>query len=326
MQRVVRTVKPEEAGQRLDRFLARWLPHVPVSLLQKLVRQKDVRIRGQPGRLEPRQVLEAHQEVVVSLIPQYLPQNLHDTVSVQSAKNFHASLLPTLYCDPHVRVVDKPAGLAMHAGSGIAISEECVVDRLPPGEFPVHRLDRPTSGALVVARTLLAARALGSLFANEQNTDDSGAGIEKEYWAITQGIPTPREGTIDVPIGKRRIGAKFERVVASQRNSDSVQPASTRYKVLEVFQNRFGLLSLIPITGRKHQLRAHCADVLQCPIMGDAKFGATRESGFGPNKGAIALHARRVTFPHPIMQGTLVDVVVPLPESDSIWRIFDAKS
>jgi 23S rRNA pseudouridine955/2504/2580 synthase len=199
-------------------------------------------------------------------------------------------------------VLDKPPGLATQGGKHIAVHLDGMLDalRLDSAERPklVHRLDRETSGVLVLARNAAAAAKLAAAF--------RGRDVEKLYWALLSGVPQPLAGQIDLPL--IRIAAPgTSRSAPARRNDPEAARALTTYRVLDHAGRKFALAELIPQTGRMHQLRAHCL-ALGTPIVGDAAYGAAFPEGFAPQ---LHLHARRLVLPHP--EGGSLTVEAGLP-------------
>ena len=283
------TVDPNGAGQRLDRWLASRFPAASRARLQGLIAAGDVRLDGRASRASAR--LRAGQEVEVDW-----PE------PVAAAPQAEDIPLRIVYADARLVVVDKPAGLVVHPGPGRASGTlvnallhhvrdlSGVGGVLRPGI--VHRLDRGTSGLLVVAKDDEAHRDLSRQFAART--------VEKEYLALVLGIPARREGTIDAAIGRHPV----------DRKRMSVRPGGGRaarssYRVVEAFDGA-ALLRVRIHTGRTHQIRVHLAS-LGNPVAGDAPYGGTR---LPPSRraacraalqglGRPALHAARLAFDHP---------------------------
>ena len=216
-----------------------------------------------------------------------------------------------LHCDDQLLVIDKPAGLAVQGGSKTSRHLDGMLDALRfDGDRPrlVHRLDKDTSGVLMLARTARAATALTRAFASGQ--------VRKLYWAVVVGVPAAAHGRIEQPLSKR-FGAIGERMTVDEAG----RPAVTDYRVIERAGRRAAWLALAPLTGRTHQLRAHCA-LLGTPILGDGKYGG--KAAFLENEGIgerLHLHARTIRFPHPT--GGEVTVSAPLPpHMRATWRFF----
>jgi 23S rRNA pseudouridine955/2504/2580 synthase len=218
-----------------------------------------------------------------------------------------------LHRDEALIVLNKPAGLAVQGGSGTERHIDALLDGLRFGndERPrlVHRLDKETSGVLVIARTALAAAFLTRAF-REKTT-------RKTYWAVVVGLPKPRQGRIDLALAKTP-GHGGERV---RPDSEEGRHAVTYYQVIESAGNRASWLALMPVTGRTHQLRAHCA-AIGTPILGDGKYGdATAHIAGVPESRRLHLHARALSIPHPL--GGRWEVTAPLPlHMRRTWEFF----
>ncbi len=207
-----------------------------------------------------------------------------------------------LYRDDAVIVLNKPAGLASQGGSGITVHLDGMLDalRFEGTERPklVHRLDRDTSGVLVLARGVKPASKLATAF--------RGRDVEKTYWALVWGVPDVLEGRIDLPLVRVEVGGMSRSEPASRKDPEALK-AVTAYRVVEYAGKKFAWMELQPQTGRMHQLRAHML-ALGTPILGDAAYGQAFADGFAPQ---LHLHARRLKFPHP--DGGTLMVEAPLP-------------
>ncbi len=209
-----------------------------------------------------------------------------------------------LYRDDHVIVLDKPSGLATQGGPGITKHIDMMLDGLR-GELHdrprlVHRIDRDTSGLLLLARTPGVAAKLAAAF--------RGRDVDKTYWAIVVGRPMPGSGVIDQPLAKLGAG-NGSLMIAATREDEDAMVAKTDYEVVDAAGKRLSWLALKPLTGRTHQLRVHC-ETLGTPILGDPKYGgkAAHMEGFTDR---LHLHARSLEFPHPA--GGRLRVAAPLP-------------
>jgi 23S rRNA pseudouridine955/2504/2580 synthase len=207
-----------------------------------------------------------------------------------------------LYRDSSVILLNKPAGLPSQGGKGITVHLDGMLDALRRDgeERPklVHRLDRDTSGVLLLARGVKVASKLSAAF--------RGRDLEKIYWALLSGVPQQLAGRIDLPL-TRIESAGSSRSEPANRRDPEASKAVTDYKVIDYAGRKFAFAELSPQTGRMHQLRVH-ALALGTPIVGDAAYGAAFPEGFAPQ---LHLHARRLTFPHP--EGGFLTVEAELP-------------
>ncbi len=298
-----RAVVADEAGLRLDRWFQRHFPELGHGALQKLLRTGQVRIDGKRAegkdRIEPGQTIRLPPGVTTAPPPK--PREI-PTVSDRDAEEIRGLVI---HRDDHVIVLNKPPGLAVQGGTGTERHVDGMLDALRFGfeDRPrlVHRLDKDTSGLLLIARTGLAARKLGEAFRDRET--------EKLYWAVVVGAPPRAEGAIDLPLAKRP-GARDRELM--QVDHENGQKALTHFRVLDRAARRAAFLALWPRTGRTHQLRVHCAE-MGCPILGDGKYGgeeALLESVADARR--LHLHARRLTLPHPSGKGELaIDAQLP---------------
>src|SRR5262245_38949010 len=300
-----RAVADDEAGLRLDRWFQRHFPELGHGALQKLLRTGQVRIDGKRAegkdRIEPGQTIRLPPGVTAALPPK--PREIA-TVSDRDAAEIRSLVI---HRDAEVIVLNKPPGLAVQGGTGTERHVDGMLDalRFDREERPrlVHRLDKDTSGLLLIARTGQAARRLGEAFRDRET--------EKLYWAVVVGTPPRSEGAIDLPLAKRP-GVRGDRELV-QVDHEEGQKALTHFQVLDRAGKRAALLALWPRTGRTHQLRVHCT-AIGCPILGDGKYGG-EEALLAPVADAkrLHLHARRLTLPHPSGKGELSVEAEPPP-------------
>ena len=302
-------IAPEDGAQRLDRWFKRHYPALGHGRLEKLLRTGQIRVNGKRARAGTR--LEAGDRVRVPPLPEggedraprraAPPMDEADVDMVQSA---------VIYRDGDMIALNKPPGLPVQGGSRIARHLDAMLDalRFDAAEAPrlVHRLDRDTSGVLLLARHAAAARELTALFRNRQ--------LQKLYWALVVGVPKPAQGRIDAPLAKRQVGAG-ERVIAT---AEGGQRAITDYALIETAGRRLSWLALMPRTGRTHQLRAHTASVFDHPVVGDGKYGgeAAFPAGFEPR---LHLHARALALPRPGGKALVLTAPLP-PHMAAAWR------
>ena len=299
-------VSAEEAGMRLDRWFKVHFPQVTFAYLNKLTRTGQVRVGGARAKTNTR--LEAEQEIRVPPLafdtrPADTPKADVKPLTPQERRLFDSMVL---FEDRDIFVLNKPSGLAVQGGSKTHHHLDGLLMGLGAelGERPllVHRLDRDTSGIIVVAKRRSIAAALGKLFATRA--------VKKTYWAVVKGVPKPAQGRIEVALIKAK-GPDGDRMRASREGEEEdEQRAVTFYSVVGKAPPVAAWVSLKPVTGRQHQLRAHMAHI-GTPIMGDEKYGGLDDMPDGMER-KLHLHARRIIFPHP-REGT-IDITAPLPD------------
>lgn len=298
---VVRHVEVSEDDDdiRVDRWFQRHFPDVPYGQLAKWLRTGQVRVDG--GRAKPGLRLVTGQQL---RLPPMAPQtpSAERTRPAVSSKDAAAIQDLVLYRDDHVIALNKPSGLAVQGGSGTTRHIDGMLDALrydaPERPRLVHRLDKDTSGVLLLARSRSAAQSLSAAF--------QGRTVEKVYWALVMGLPEIEAGTIDAPLAK---GGDVGR--EKMEETDDGQSAETDYRIVDHAAGRVAWLELRPRTGRTHQLRAHCA-VMGNPILGDGKYGG-RESFMSGLPKRLHLHAHTLQLPHPDT-GQRLEVTAPLDE------------
>lgn len=297
----LRDVGADDADIRLDRWLRRHFPGATQGMIEKLCRTGQIRVDGH--RVGAATRLMPGQSVRIPPLPT-APAPAPPAVDPRAAAEL-AGLI--LYQDAAVIVLDKPAGLAVQGGPGIRRHLDGMLDALrgDRAERPrlVHRLDQETSGVLVLARSPGIAGALARAFRERQ--------VEKIYWAVVRGRPEAPAGRIDLPL-LRLKGARGARSEAAPGDADAAR-AITDYRTRDHAGRHFTWLELMPLTGRTHQLRVHCA-AIGTPILGDSKYDPAPDSAPDPAGEAGAglhLHARRLSLPHP--EGGTLTVEAPLP-------------
>jgi 23S rRNA pseudouridine955/2504/2580 synthase len=293
----MRAVSGDEAGLRLDRWFQRHFPELSHGALQKLLRTGQVRLDGKrvegKDRVEPGQTVRLPPGVTAA--PASKPKAARPRLSERDAQEIQSLVI---HRDDWVIALNKPSGLAVQGGSGTERHVDGMLDGLRFGfeDRPrlVHRLDKDTSGLLLIARTGQSAKRLSESFRDRET--------EKLYWAVVVGVPPKMEGAIDLPLAKRPGARDLETM---QVDHEEGQKALTHFKVIDRAGDRAALLALWPRTGRTHQLRVHCAEI-GCPILGDRKYGGEEAllSAVADSR-RLHLHARRLTLPHPSGKGTL---------------------
>ncbi len=274
-------VDEQDVGVRLDRFLNKHYP-IQHSLLQKLLRQGKVRVDQKKCQANLR--LELGQIIKVPPIEAREDETVKgfrvSERTLQEASKFVKNC--TIFEDDEMMVMNKPAGLAVQGGTNTREHVDGYMRVLFPENPPklVHRLDKETSGLLLLAKTSIKARELTAAFKEKM--------IQKTYLAITKGVPDPFEGTINAPLSKEMLKG-FEKVMVDEENGVF---AKTEFEVIDFVFKKFALLKLAPLTGRTHQLRAHM-EHLGVPILGDDKYGE-----WTPEKLPLHLHAWKIEFTH----------------------------
>ncbi|MCH7956082.1 MAG: RluA family pseudouridine synthase [Proteobacteria bacterium] len=294
-------VAPDEADLRLDRWFRRHFPDVTHARLQKWLRTGQVRVDGRRAKAGVR--LETGQSVRVPPMVAETPPSAKGPPPAPTAAEAEALRARVIHRDAHVIAIDKPPGLAVQGGTRTRHHLDAMLDalRYESTERPrlVHRLDKDTSGVLLLARSAAAAAKLAAAFRSKA--------ARKVYWAAVAGVPRPARGRIDLALAKVP-GRGGERVGPA---AGAGKKAVTRYRVVEKAGRKTAWLVLEPLTGRTHQLRAHCA-ALGTPILGDGKYGGRKAflEGGGVSR-KLHLHARAIRIPHPA--GGVLEVCAPLP-------------
>ncbi len=302
-----RAVTDDEAELRLDRWFRRHFPAVTQGAIQKLCRTGQIRVDGR--RAEAATRLEPGQAVRVPPLPDAPPPKPAQTHAFNPviARELEEMVL---HRDDHVLVLNKPHGLAVQGGPGITRHLDGLLDGLRMGSEHrprlVHRLDRDTSGCLVLARTPGTAAKLAAGF--------RGRDVSKTYWAVVAGRPVPVEGRIDLPL-LRYTGPRGERSIPAARDDKEGARAVTDFTTLDHAGQKLAWLELSPITGRTHQLRVHCV-AIGAPIVGDQKYHEPDQNGAGSAlveglSEKLHLHARALDIPHPAGGRLVVEAELP---------------
>ena len=268
-------VKPEDDGMRLNRWFLKYYPQLPLSRLQKLLRTKQIKVDGK--RSEAAFKLAAGQEIRIP------PLNEGATVREKSGitprdEAFIKSLV--IYKDDNIIVLNKPSGLAVQGGTNTLRHIDGMLEALkfekPEAPRLVHRIDKDTSGILVLARDRKNAELLTAAFKKHD--------LQKTYLALVKGCPKADAGEIKAPLLK--AGEK------SQVSAEG-KKAVTRYRVLDHAGSKFALIEAEPLTGRTHQIRAHL-EYLGTPIVGDDKYYGEKREKFAVLKDKLYLHAYKI--------------------------------
>lgn len=309
-----RTVESDDADSRLDRWFRRHYPDLSHGRLEKFLRTGQVRLDGRRAKASVR--ITEGQTIRVPPNIDTESDASRPTVSVKyqstriTGDDVQQLRSQILYRDAAFIALNKPAGLAVQGGSGVGRHVDAMLDALRFGavERPrlAHRLDKDTSGVLLIGRTAKATAVIAEALRHRKT--------RKIYWAVVVGIPNPREGMIDIPLAKqRRRGRELS------MESKTGKPARTGYKVVDAAGRRAAWVELSPETGRTHQLRAHLAEIGN-PIMGDGKYGGKGAHVCGLSN-QLHLHAKSIEVPLP--EGKWISVSAPLPaHMVSTWEFF----
>jgi len=296
------TVAPDDDGIRLDRWFKRHLPDASFNMVSRWSRTGQLRIDGK--RAAPGDRIEAGQTIrVPPAEPPAAPKpKVHRPTLSDDEIAFVNEIV--IHRDAQAIVVNKPPGLATQGGTKTRTHLDGLLDGLADeaGQRPklVHRLDKDTSGVLLLARTARAAAFFSKSF--------SGRTARKVYWALVVGVPEVRDGYIDLPLAKQP-GTGGEKMHVEE--GEEGLPARTRYRVIDRAGSRAAWVELQPLTGRTHQLRVHMAAIGH-PIVGDGKYGGQDAFLTGTISRKLHLHARRLRIDHP--DEGRIDVTAELPE------------
>jgi 23S rRNA pseudouridine955/2504/2580 synthase len=305
-----RIIAEDDDGIRVDRWFSRHFPALTHGRLEKLLRKGEVRVDGKRAKSADR--------VAAGQVMRLPPQVIHDKAEVRSkpapaVKTSRRLEDAILYMDKHLIVLNKPSGLATQGGSGLKEHVDGMLDQLSfeKNTKPklVHRLDRDTSGVLLVARTSQAAAGLSRALASRD--------ASKVYWALVKGVPKQKHGIVKAALAKEGVRGKGERMTVSEE--DDAKFALTEYAVMGQAGQEFAWVAARPVTGRTHQIRVHLAS-LGTPIVGDFKYGGTEAKGKGAIVDKLHLHARSIDIPRP--DGGRLQVTAPLsPHMTKSWEL-----
>ncbi len=310
-----RTVTPDEANIRLDRWFKRHFPALTQGQLQKLLRTGQVRVSGKRAEASLR-LIAGHE---IRIPPQVInPPKV--TIEQKSSRDTERLKKLIIFQDDDVIVLNKPAGLAVQGGTGLKENlDDMLVGLAKAGQKPklVHRLDRDTSGVLILARNSFAAAKLTESFRARDT--------QKIYWGVTLGVPKPAKGKIEAPLVKQ---GEIMVIATTEEEEEESKSAATLYQVVESVKKQAAFVAMWPLTGRTHQLRVHMASIAETPLIGDKLYGRASETLPVESLGhGLHLHARQLIIPHP--RHGVIDVKAPLG-GDMLktwkWFGFDANA
>ena len=308
--RIERITSADE-GKRVDRWLKKQLGEVPQSLIFKLIRSGQLRVNGKRVKGDVR--LQEGDEVRIPPVQNTEHKNKGPRKLSDKDVQFIQSLV--IYDDGDVVVLNKPGDIATQGGTNTKYHIDGLLDGLKnkEGIAPrlVHRLDKETSGILILARSASSVRKLGEMFKTKA--------VEKRYMALVSPLPETWDGTINAPLNKAG-GKNKERMEIDEKNG---QFAITDYKVVDHAAKQMALVVFRPLTGRTHQIRAHASYALQTPIVGDYKYGYDSEGLETQVKAKrLHLHAYEIRFDHP-QHKKLMKFTAPLPaDIKKTWKSF----
>lgn len=298
------TVEPDENDMRVDRFLVARFPQLAFTHIQRIVRKGELRVDGK--RAQPSDRLAAGQKVRVPPLKLDQPRPVSRTSAKdQDDRDFLKSI--TLYEDKDVLIINKPMGLAVQGGSGTTRHVDGLLESMrdDEGQRPrlVHRLDKDTAGCLVIAKTRFAASTMAKSFRARTT--------RKIYWALVAGVPRVRQGRVSTYLAKEGDEGD-SRMRVAHHGDEGASHALTYYAVIDTAAQKLAWLSLKPVTGRTHQLRAHAAHIGH-PIVGDPKYFDIENWELpGGIQNKLHLLARRIVIAHP-RTGRPIDITAPLP-------------
>ena len=307
-----RIVTADEEGMRLDRWFKTHFPALRHGELEKLLRKGQVRVAG--GRVKSNRRLEQGEEIRIPPISSS-PGSAAGKKRAFAKQDADFIKKLVLFEDDALIALNKPFGLAVQGGTNTKQHVDGMLESLAEhSERPrlVHRLDKDTGGLLLIAKTRHAAQRLGDAFKMHA--------VDKTYWALTAGVPRPRQGTINLPIAKRAESQDDGREKMSPAHGGGAKEAITYYQTLDEAGRNIAFLAMQPVTGRTHQLRVHAA-AIECPIVGDGKYGG--EAAHLPGVSSkLHLFCRSMSFPHP-KTGRTTTLKAPLTgHMLETWRFF----
>ncbi len=301
------TVEEADDGSRLDRWFKRQFPHIPHGRVEKLLRKGELRVDGKRSKGNLR--ISAGQKVRVPPLPD--APDPSEAKPVRRVSDGDIAFIKSLviYEDADLFALNKPAGIAVQGGTKTNRHIDGMLPALGEGCRLVHRLDRDTSGVLLIAKNRKSAAAIGKDFATRKT--------EKIYWGITNGVPKPQEGEIKGYIGKSKTDDRFGKInegmevmAAVRHGTSGAKYARTLYRVINASGKRAAWVVMQPLTGRTHQLRLHM-QILGAPLLGDPKYMTDREHPGGLAQ-QLHLHARSIALPRPGNKELYLEA--PLPE------------
>ncbi len=306
-------IREPDAGLRLDKWLRNNFSNVTQSFIEKQLRTGKIKVNGEKVKASLRVDKGDEITVIESFVSPLKEQSRAGQSRVSDRRLAFKIKDSILYIDDNIIIINKPTGLSVQGGTGLTqhidgLLDELIFDHLERPRL-VHRLDKDTSGVMVLGRSRQFSSLLSKLFREHK--------VRKAYWAVVKSGPRENRGTIDLVI-KKGIVTNKEKMVPSAEGQRSV----TRYRVIQRVGKDVSWLALEPLTGRKHQLRVHCSN-LDCPILGDRKYGGKKAfiAGGRSYMKKLHLHARAIRIP---LEGEkFIEVQAPLPKHmEKTWQFF----
>lgn len=308
-----KVVSASDDGMRLDRWFRQHYPSLGFGALQKMVRKGQVRVDG--ARVKANARLATGQSVRVPPMPTSEAETSRSKKTPVSKEDAEFIQSLVIYQNKDLIALNKPPGIACQGGTKTTRHIDGLLGGLagPKDETPrlVHRLDKDTSGVLILARSRAAAAILGRVLQKRE--------VEKIYWALVVGVPQLPKGRVDLPLIKD--GGKGEEAVRiAHRTEEGAKHAASLYQIVDRAAQKLAWLAMKPVTGRTHQLRVH-AVAMGHPIVGDGKYGGERAFPDGDIPPQLHLHARSITIPG--TDGTPLTIEAPLPvHMQESWSFF----
>jgi 23S rRNA pseudouridine955/2504/2580 synthase len=310
---ILRKVEKFDDDIRLDKWVKQYYPEITFGLMQKLLRKGGIKIDGKKAKPDDR--LKVGQEVripVVDAEDSGNPRPVRKPSSATPAQAQEYLIDNILFENSNLTIINKPPGLPVQGGSKVTMCVDDMLRYLGTKEEKfklVHRIDKDTSGILMLAHDVKSANIAGKEF--------FAKAFRKTYWALVVGVPALKEGVIDLPLGPVAGAGGAEKMQVDKKDG---KRAITYYKVVENLSQDLCWIAMQPVTGRKHQLRAHM-HAIGHPIVGDGKY-AGREAHVDGISKKMHLHARRIE--HDDFMGTKLDVSAPLPRHmRESWKLFE---
>ena len=307
-----RQVAEDDDGIRLDRWFRRHYPALTHGRLEKLLRKGEIRVDGKRAKSADRLSAGQTMRLPPQVIYDKTPAPIKQPQPVQSLRKLEDYVL---YMDKQLFVLNKPSGLATQGGSGLKEHVDGMLDQLTYEKTTrpklVHRLDRDTSGVLLIARTAQTASGLSVALASRD--------ASKVYWALVKGVPAEKRGLIKGALAKEGTRGQNERMALVDEDEEGAKFALTEYVVMGQAGQDYAWIAARPVTGRTHQIRVHLAS-LGTPIVGDFKYGGVAARGQGALADKLHLHARSIDIGRP--DGGRLQVVAPLsPHMTKSWQL-----